>query len=88
LLSRSWPQSDLLCGGTNGGRRRTERYLFQWQANLWILEVHEIKTVPYVPLLHPFVEMSLFLARSQDVKIRAIGLYRGSHCVDGQHDLD
>lgn len=28
----------------------------QWQANLRILEVHEIKTVPYVPLSHPFVE--------------------------------
>jgi hypothetical protein len=32
--------------------------------------------------------MSLFLARSQNVKIRAIGLYRGSHCVNGQHDPD
>ena len=28
----------------------------QWQANLRILEVSEIKTVPYVPLSHPFVE--------------------------------
>jgi hypothetical protein len=28
----------------------------QWQANLRILEVTEIKTVPYVPLSHPFVE--------------------------------
>ena len=28
----------------------------QWQANLRILEVQEIKTVPYVPLSHPFVE--------------------------------
>jgi len=28
----------------------------QWQANLRILEVKEIKTVPYVPLSHPFVE--------------------------------
>jgi putative transposase len=28
----------------------------QWQANLRILEVMEIKTVPYVPLSHPFVE--------------------------------
>ena len=28
----------------------------QWQANLRILDVKEIKTVPYVPLLHPFVE--------------------------------
>jgi transposase InsO family protein len=28
----------------------------QWQATLRILEVKEIKTVPYVPLSHPFVE--------------------------------
>jgi putative transposase len=28
----------------------------QWQANLRILEVEEIKTVPYAPLSHPFVE--------------------------------
>jgi putative transposase len=28
----------------------------QWQANLRILEVAEIKTVPYIPLSHPFVE--------------------------------
>lgn len=27
-----------------------------WQANLRILEVTEIKTLPYVPLSHPFVE--------------------------------
>jgi hypothetical protein len=28
----------------------------QWQANLRILEVTEVKTVPYVPQSHPFVE--------------------------------
>jgi len=28
----------------------------QWQANLRVLEVAEIKTVPYVPLSHPFIE--------------------------------
>jgi hypothetical protein len=28
----------------------------QWQANLRVLEVTEIKTIPYVPLSHPFVE--------------------------------
>jgi putative transposase len=28
----------------------------QWQANLRILEIDEIKTVPCVPLSHPFVE--------------------------------
>ncbi len=32
-------------------------FLFrQWKANLRILEVTEVKTVPYVPLSHPFVE--------------------------------
>ncbi len=28
----------------------------QWQANLRVLEVTEIKSMPYVPLSHPFVE--------------------------------
>jgi transposase InsO family protein len=28
----------------------------QWQANLRVLEVREINSVPYVPLSHPFVE--------------------------------
>jgi putative transposase len=33
------------------------RYRFhQWQANLRVLGVIEVKTVPYVPLSHPFVE--------------------------------
>jgi len=30
--------------------------LHQWLANLRVLDVTEIKTVPYVPLSHPFVE--------------------------------
>lgn len=33
--------------------------LFQyhrWQANLRILEIQEIKSIPYVPVSHPFVE--------------------------------
>ena len=28
----------------------------QWKANLRILDIDEVKTVPYVPLSHPFVE--------------------------------
>jgi putative transposase len=28
----------------------------QWQANLRVLEVTEVKTVPYIPWSHPFVE--------------------------------
>ena len=29
---------------------------YQWKANLRILDVEELKTVPYVPMSHPFVE--------------------------------
>ena len=29
---------------------------YRWQANLCILDVTEIKSVPYLPLSHPFVE--------------------------------
>jgi hypothetical protein len=29
---------------------------YQWKANLRVLDVTEFKTVPYVPLPHPFVE--------------------------------
>jgi len=28
----------------------------QWQANFRVLEVTEIKTVPYMPLSHPFID--------------------------------
>src|SRR5271169_3718455 len=48
------------------GQRGMPRYLssdndplyrfHQWHANLQILEVTEIKSIPYVPLSHPFVE--------------------------------
>ena len=32
-------------------------YLFhQWQANLRVLGVNEVKSVPYAPWSHPFVE--------------------------------
>ena len=32
-------------------------YLFhQWQANLRVLDIQEIKAVPYAPLSHPFVD--------------------------------
>ena len=37
----------------------------QWQANLRILEVIEIKTVPYVPLSHPFVERLIGTVRRE-----------------------
>ena len=37
----------------------------QWQANLRILEVTEVKTVPYVPLSHPFVERLIGTVRRE-----------------------
>jgi transposase InsO family protein len=37
----------------------------QWEANLRILDVAEIKTVPYVPLSHPFVERLIGTVRRE-----------------------
>lgn len=37
----------------------------QWNANLRILEVVEVKTVPYVPLSHPFVERLIGTVRRE-----------------------
>ena len=37
----------------------------RWKANLRILEVEEIKTVPYVPLSHPFVERLIGTTRQE-----------------------
>jgi putative transposase len=37
----------------------------QWRANLRVLEVTEIKTVPYVPLCHPFVELLIGTVRRE-----------------------
>jgi hypothetical protein len=37
----------------------------RWQANLRILEVSEIKTVPHVPLSHPFVERVIGTVRRE-----------------------
>jgi putative transposase len=37
----------------------------QWQANLRVLEVAEIKTFPYVPLSHPFVERLIGTVRRE-----------------------
>jgi transposase InsO family protein len=37
----------------------------QWQANLRILDVEEIKAVPYVPLSHPFVERPIGTVRRE-----------------------
>jgi len=41
-------------------------FLFrQWNANLRILDVVEVKTVPYVPLSHPFVERLIGTVRRE-----------------------
>ena len=37
----------------------------QWQANLRVLEVTQIKTVPYVALSHPFVERLIGTVRRE-----------------------
>jgi len=37
----------------------------QWQANLRVLGVTEIKTVPYAPLSHPFVERLIGTVRRE-----------------------
>ena len=66
MLARSMGSHSVACMPRIRGQRWLPRYLssdhdplykfHQWQANLRILEVTEIKTVPYVPLSHPFVE--------------------------------
>ena len=45
----------------------------QWQANLRVLEVTEIKTVPYVPLSHPFVERLIGTLRASTSTGRHFG---------------
>lgn len=37
----------------------------QWKANLRVLEINEIKAVPYVPLSHPFVERLIGTVRRE-----------------------
>ena len=36
-----------------------------WQANLRILEVGEIKSIPYAPMSHPFIERAIGTIRSE-----------------------
>jgi len=37
----------------------------RWQANLRVLEIDEIKTIPGVPTSHPFIERSIVLCRQE-----------------------
>jgi transposase InsO family protein len=66
----------------------------RWQANLRILDVKDIKSVPYVPLSHPFVERltgtirreylahALFWSTSDlDRKLKEFRHYYNSHRV-------
>ena len=39
----------------------------QWRANLRVLRVTEVKSVPYVPLLHPFIERRIGTLRRECV---------------------
>jgi len=66
----------------------------RWQANLRILEIQEIKTVPHVPLSHPFIErligtvrrahldLTLFWnAKDLERKLEGFGQYYNAHRV-------
>ena len=56
------------CPGTPKYLSRDHDPLFlfeRWRANLRILDVTEIKTVPYVPLSHPFVERLIGTVRRE-----------------------
>ena len=37
----------------------------RWRANLRLLEITEIKTIPYVPLSHPFIERLIGTVRRE-----------------------
>ena len=38
---------------------------YRWQANLRILDIEEIKSVPYIPLSHPFIERIIGTVRRE-----------------------
>jgi hypothetical protein len=40
-------------------------HYLRWQANLRILDIQEIKSIPYVPLSHPFVERLIGTVRCE-----------------------
>ena len=64
MLARVMVSHSVACSNapSDGNSRRPSTdnnplYRFhQWLANLRVLEVTEFKTLPYVPLSHPFVE--------------------------------
>ena len=73
----------------------------RWQANLRILDVKEIKSVPYVPLSHPFVERLIGTVRREyldhtlfwnasdlERKLEAFRQYYNAHRVHTSLDGD
>jgi transposase InsO family protein len=73
----------------------------RWQANLCILEIQEIKTVPYVPLSHPFIERVIGTVRRElldhvffwnandlEVKLERFRQYYNAHRVHTSLDGD
>ena len=59
----------------------------KWLANLRVLEVTEIQTVPYVPLSHPFVERLIGTLRreSMDRRLFWTGTDLEAKLLDFQH---
>ena len=39
--------------------------LHRWKANLSILDIEEIKSLPYIPMSHPFVERLIRVCRNE-----------------------
>src|SRR5262245_9615472 len=62
LSCRSQPEIEKSLGHEIFSR---DNRFHQWQANLRILDVKEIKTVPYVALSHPFVERLIGTVRRE-----------------------
>lgn len=64
----------------------------RWKANLRILEIEEIKTVPYVPLSHPFVERLIGTIRREYLDLvpfwNSRDLERKLSCFHGYYNRD
>ena len=75
-----------------GHRASSRPYQYrQWQANLRILDMEAIKTVPYAPLSHPFVERLIGTIRREcldrtlfwtaaDLETKLLDFQRYSNC--------
>ncbi len=56
LLSRRSVATRVVIPVSRTGHDRSVPEFHRWKANLRILDVNEIKSVPYVPFSHPFIE--------------------------------